>query len=80
MQISFKVDYHPTGRRTLKKRGQDDTLYSDCAGPLLSNSDAGSFYRAVAAVLHKHHTAGDEVEYEDTYLDMTRRSGSPTAG
>lgn len=80
MQISFKVDYHPSGRRTLKKRNQGEAMYSDCAGPLLTNSDAGAFYRAVAAVLHKHHTAGDHVEYEDTHLDMTRRSAPTTNG
>lgn len=74
MQIQFKVDYHTTGRRTLKKRIQNEMTFSDCAGPLLANSDAGSFYRAVAAVLHKHHTAGDTVDYEDTHLDMTGRT------
>jgi hypothetical protein len=80
MQISFKVDHHPSGRRTLKKRSQNEMMYSDCAGPLHSNSDAGAFYRAVAAVLYKHHIAGDQVEYEDTHLDMTRRSTPPTIG
>lgn len=74
MQIQLKVDYHPTGRRTLKKRTHDQVTFSDCSGPLLSNADAGSFYRAVAAVLYKHHTTGDTVEYEDTHLDMTRRT------
>ncbi|GGZ00618.1 hypothetical protein ACFFTM_09570 [Pseudoduganella plicata] len=74
MQIQLKVDYHPSGRRTLKKRTQNEMMFTDCSGPLLSNSDVGSFYRAVAAVLYKHHTAGDTVEYDDTHLDMTRKA------
>lgn len=73
MQISFVVDYHPTGRRTLKMRSQNEMLYRDCKGDLLGNDDAGQFYRAVAALLHKHHVAGDEVDYVDTKLDLINR-------
>lgn len=68
--VSFKVDYHAgTGRRTLKTRARGETNYRDCDGPLFGNSDAGVFYRAVAALLSEHHSAGGCVEYIDTALD-----------
>lgn len=71
MQYKFKVDYHPSGRRTLKIRAQEESTFTDCAYPLFSNADIGSFYRAVAAILHRYHAQGDSVDYEDTHLDMS---------
>jgi hypothetical protein len=73
MQVTMKVDYHNgTGRRTLKIRTQNEMMFSDCKGALFSNDDDGLFYRAVAALLHKHHVAGDIVDYIDTNLDLVR--------
>jgi hypothetical protein len=70
MEVRFRVDYHAgTGRRTLKMKTGDDTTYRDCHGSLLSNDDAGAFYRAVAKLLYESHTNGDVVDYQDTNLD-----------
>jgi hypothetical protein len=73
MQVTFKVDYHNgTGRRTLKIRTQNEMTFRDCDGALRGNDDDGLFYRAVAALLHEHHVAGNIVDYIDTKLDIVR--------
>jgi hypothetical protein len=69
MNVSFKVDYHNGGRRTLKTKTGEDITWRDCKGPLFGNDDAGAFYRAVAQLLYEHHTNGDEIDYRDTSLD-----------
>ena len=65
MEIDLKVSKHPSGRLTLTKREQTEMLPSDCDGDLFSNSDAGSFYRAVARMVHILHREGHNVQYED---------------
>lgn len=66
MQIALKVRKHDNGRLTLMERTQMDMMPRDCRAPgLMGNSDAGEFYRAVAAKLHALHTAGHDVTYED---------------
>lgn len=69
MKVSYKVDYHAGGRRTLKMKTGDDINWRDCRGPLLGNDDAAAFYRAVAQLLYEHHTSDDEIAYQDTHLD-----------
>lgn len=68
MHVSFKVSYHPSGRRTLTKCTQNEMVPTDCEGPLFANENEGQFYRAVAKKLHEHHIAGDVVDYVDANL------------
>lgn len=66
MQIHLKVSKHQSGRHTLMVRTQIEMQFSDCQEPgLFGNTDAGSFYRAVAAKLHALHQADNEVIYQD---------------
>ena len=66
MQIDLKVAYHPSGRRTLMKRSQAETMYCDVQEPaLFANEDAGEFYKAVAARLAKLQADGHQFTYED---------------
>lgn len=62
--IELVVDYHPSGRRTLKEGGRG--MFRDLPGPLQANLDAGSFYRAVAVEIAARHTRGQQVIYRDT--------------
>jgi hypothetical protein len=62
--IKIKVDWHPSGNRTLKESIGGD-VYRDAKGALRRNSDPGSFYRAVAKRIAKR--AKDyKVKYQDT--------------
>jgi hypothetical protein len=49
MNIELKVDWHPSGNRTLKERGEGKGMWKDCMSPtgLLANSDPQDFYRKV---------------------------------
>ena len=51
--IAMRVDWHPSGNRTLKERVGTTGLFKDCKGPLFANSDATEFYRAVAKQIAK---------------------------
>lgn len=67
MQIELKVDGHPSGRMTLKRRNQNDMGFQDYppGGPLFGNDDAGKFYRAVAQELANLTSQGHDVQYHD---------------
>lgn len=59
MNIELKVDWHPSGNRTLKERGEGKGMWKDCMSPsgLLANSDPLDFYKRVQ-------------QYIDTLLDQ----------
>ncbi|MBN3237208.1 hypothetical protein [Pectobacterium versatile] len=49
MNISLKVDWHPSGNRTLKERKEGARMWRDCdsSHDLIANSDSKKFYSAV---------------------------------
>lgn len=63
-KITIQVDFHPSGNRTLKERIGSKGLFKDCKAPLLTNSNAAEFYRAVAKRIAKRAKDYD-VAYED---------------
>lgn len=63
--VNLKVVYHPSGRYTLMKKNEGDARWRDCRGDLLANLNAGTFYRAVAQLLHELHQQGSKVAYQD---------------
>ena len=71
-RIELVVDWHPSGRRTLKEREAGRGMYRDLAGSLFANFDAGIFYRAVADEIASRHMAGQTVIYRDTSPDLKK--------
>ncbi len=67
-RIELVVDYHPSGRRTLKER-EGSGRYRDLAGDLFGNENPASFYRAVAQLLAERQQAGQHVIFRDTKSD-----------
>jgi hypothetical protein len=67
LNITLKVSRHSgIGTWTLTEKHDDDRMAHDCDGDHLRfNSDAASFYRAVARYLHVLHSEGHNVVYED---------------
>lgn len=67
MQIELKVEYHLSGRFTLKRRDQNDMSFKDfpVGGLLFGNDNAAKFYRAVAQEIANLAREGHEVEYRD---------------
>lgn len=65
MKVELKVSKHPSGRLTLTERAEGDKLPKDCTGPLLGNSDAAEFYKAVAKKIANLHTNGFDLTYSD---------------
>ncbi|RMO87703.1 hypothetical protein ALQ32_01493 [Pseudomonas syringae pv. tagetis] len=49
MKTQLKVDWHPSGNRTLKERGEGARMWNDCVTPtgLFVNSDPIEFYTQV---------------------------------
>lgn len=66
MIIDLKVSRHPSGNLTLMRKDEGESSYKDCVGLLRANSDAGSFYREVALMLHQLHRDGHNISYRDT--------------
>lgn len=64
--IEYRVDYHPSGKRTLKWRKEGEQMFTDCQGDLFANNDQASFYRAVAKVLGDGGNKGETFTYRDT--------------
>ena len=66
----MQVDYHPSGRLTLKERNVGETIWTDVTAELLhGNSDAASFYQQVASRLANHAQTNVTVSsYKDTRL------------
>ncbi len=67
--VELKVDYHPSGRRTLKEKLAGQSMYKDLRGPLFANTDKAQFYRAVANEIAERQAAGQHVTFKDTALD-----------
>ncbi|NOU01915.1 MAG: hypothetical protein HOO95_10140 [Gallionella sp.] len=66
-QIEVQVDYHPSGRLTLKERNVGETWADVKAQGLFGNSDPASFYQQVAKRLAKHAQTNVTVSsYKDT--------------
>ena len=74
--IEMKVDYHPSGNRTLKKRVSGQDMYKDCApdSGLFANNDVGAFYRAVCSEVIRHLEDGSRVVLRDTKIGDGRRA------
>jgi hypothetical protein len=68
-KIELVVDWHPSGRRTLKEREAGTHMYRDLKGPLFANLDTAAFYRAVAMEIASRQLAGQHVTYIDTSAD-----------
>ncbi|HAS6685751.1 TPA: hypothetical protein I7272_25045 [Vibrio parahaemolyticus] len=64
-KIELKVSHHPSGNRTLTE-SEDGSIPVDCQGDLFTNSDIGSFYRAVAQKIADLNAEGHLVAYQDT--------------
>ena len=67
-KLEVIVDFHPSGRYTLKegKAGK----YSDCKEiGLWGSEDKSEFYRAVALRLASYAASGIEFVYKDTNYD-----------
>jgi hypothetical protein len=62
--IELKVDFHPSGRYTLKAREGAQDAFTDLKGQLSRNRDKGEFYRAVAREIARR--AGKRIAYSDT--------------
>ncbi len=53
--INIQIDYHQSGRWTLKEKSSNENMWSDVREPgLLGNLDAASFYKSVALRLASH--------------------------
>ena len=67
-QIEVQIDYHQSGRLTLKERNVGETTWADVkAQGLFGNSDAASFYQQVARRLANHAQTNVTVSsYKDT--------------
>ncbi|WP_243375460.1 hypothetical protein [Geotalea sp. SG265] len=67
-RIEVKVDYHESGRRTLKERAEGEIVWTDVkTDGLLGNTDSASFYRSVATRLANFAATGVlVVRYIDT--------------
>ncbi|MBE0369062.1 hypothetical protein [Pseudoalteromonas aurantia] len=64
-EVVLKVSHHPSGNRTLTE-STDGSIPVDCQGDLFTNSDNGTFYRAVAQKIASLHADGHSVTYQDT--------------
>jgi hypothetical protein len=60
----LRVDFHPSGRRTLKSRNGRG-VFADLGGDLFGNDDAASFYRAVAGELARRASQSEPFDYVD---------------
>lgn len=67
-QIEMQVDYHPSGRYTLKERSPGTVMWIDVNElGLYGNTDQVSFYREVAKRMASHSGQGVVVvSYVDT--------------
>jgi hypothetical protein len=68
-ETKLKVSWHGSGRYTLQRRDPGERVYKDQSGALFGNTDAGSFYRAVARLLAALAREGVPFVYQDTALD-----------
>lgn len=64
-KINLKVSHHPSENRTLTM-SIDGSIPVDCQGDLFTNSDIGTFYRAVAKKIADLQAENNEVTYQDT--------------
>ena len=67
LNITLKVSKHTgIGTLTLTEKRDGDRMAHDCDGDdLRRNTDASSFYRAVARYMHVLHREGHNVTYDD---------------
>ncbi|KIP99950.1 hypothetical protein RU07_17825 [Agrobacterium tumefaciens] len=64
-KIELVVDQSGSGRRTLKERDDGTRMYRDLDGPLFSNEDKASFYRAVVHEIVSRQENGQHVTFKD---------------
>ncbi len=64
-KVELRVSYHTSGNFTLTEK-IDDEIKRDCEGDLFTNSDKGSFYKAVAKKMADLQSQGFNVSYFDT--------------
>lgn len=66
MQFELKVNLHTgSGRYTLSEKTEQQSLPVDCKGKLFGNTDAASFYKAVAQHIADLSESGHVVKYMD---------------
>jgi len=66
MQIELKVNFHAgSGRYTLSEKTEQQSMPVDCKGMLFGNTDAVSFYKAVARRIADLSDSGQIVKYQD---------------
>ena len=58
--FDLQIDYHPSGRRTLKERPIGGT-WQDAPGALFANTDSSAFYQAVCARVSELLSQGKQV-------------------
>lgn len=63
--IELRVSFHPSGNYTLTEKSPTGGAPKDCTGDLFVNSDAGSFYKAVAQKIADFHRNGIPFVYVD---------------
>jgi hypothetical protein len=73
-QIEFQIDWHPSGRRTLKER-QPGTPWDDVmVQGLWGNDDPASFYQAVAIRMATNSRNGVQItNYENTSPSLAKQ-------
>ena len=64
--IELKVVWHAFGNRTLMQ-SIDGAVHTDLKGVFFCNSDSAEFYRAVAKLIAKLASQGNQVGYKDTH-------------
>lgn len=66
MQTELKVDYHPSGRHTLKERAYSDRNWKDVNSiGLIANQNARDFYARVQAYIDVLNSKGTNVSFVD---------------
>ncbi|MCY3788911.1 MAG: hypothetical protein OXH63_08995 [Gemmatimonadetes bacterium] len=65
--VELKIDHHPSGRHTLKKRVSGQQMYQDCSGSpgLFGNVDKLEFLKAYCSKVKKHMEDGSRVILHD---------------
>ncbi|WP_223508566.1 hypothetical protein [Pseudomonas sp. BF-RE-29] len=68
MKIELKVDWHPSGRRTLKERSEGARMWKDCLSPagLFANQDPQDFYAKVQQYIDTLLANNALVEFNDS--------------
>lgn len=77
MKTELKVDWHPSGNRTLKERSEGARMWSDCLKPpgLLANSDPSDFYSRVQQYIDQLLDKNVDVLFTDSATKSAKTLG-----